>query len=79
MRKGSVVHDKSQVDIEGEPKTEPKSRQTVDGEKVVSQRLRTNDVANTKTEVQHVNTTGEVVEQSILSSCEKTMAKDKVN
>ena len=38
MRKGSVVHDKSQVDIEGEPKTEPKSRQTnLDEEEVASQ------------------------------------------
>ena len=32
MRKGSEMHDKSQVDIEGELKTEPKSRPTKDEE-----------------------------------------------
>ena len=32
MRKGSAVHDKSQVETEGEPKTEPKSRPTKDEE-----------------------------------------------
>ena len=42
MRKGSEMHDKSQVDIEGEPKTEPKARQTMDDKEVASQRLRTN-------------------------------------
>ena len=31
MRKGSEMHDKSQVDIEGEPKMETKARQTMDG------------------------------------------------
>ena len=58
MRKGSVVHDKSQVDIEGEPKTKPNLRQTIDEEKVVYQRLTTNDVANTNlTEVRYDGTT----------------------
>ena len=76
MRKGPTVHVKSPVDIEGEPKTEPKSRKTKDEEEVASQRLRMNDVPNTKTEVQHVGTTGEGVEQTILLSSEKTMVKD---
>ena len=71
------MHEKSQFDIEREPKTEPKSMQTKDEEEVASQRLRMNDVANTKTEVQHVGTTGEGVEQTILLSCERTTTKDK--
>ena len=54
IRKGSVVHDKSQVDIEGEPKTEPKSRQTIDEEKVVYQRFTTNDVAKNKVDYSRV-------------------------
>ena len=78
MRKGPTVHVKSPVDIEGEPKTEPKSRKTKDEEEVASQRLRMNDVANTKTEVRHVGTIGEGVEQPILLSCEETTTKDKV-
>ena len=58
MRKGSTVHAKSQVDIEGEPKTKPNLRQTIDEEKVVYQRLTTNDVANTNlTEVRYDGTT----------------------
>ena len=36
-----------------------------------------NDVANTKTELRHVGTTGECVEQAILSSCERMTTKDK--
>ena len=79
MWKGSAVHDKSQVETEGEPKTEPKSRPTKEEEGISSQRLRTNDVANTKTEVRHVSTTREGVEQTILSSCERTIAKDKAD
>ena len=79
MRKGPTVHVKSPVDIEGEPKTEPKSRKTKDEEEVASQRLRMNDVPNTKTEVQHVGTTGEGVEQVILSSCEITTSKGKAD
>ena len=71
------MHDKSQVDIEGEPKTVPKSRQPKDEEEVSSQRLRMNDVANTKTEVWHIHIVGESVEQTILSSCERTIAKHK--
>ena len=73
-----MVHEKSQFDIEREPKTEPKSMQTKDEEEVASQRLRMNDVANTKTEVRHVGTIGEGVEQPILLSCEETTTKDKV-
>ena len=53
MRKGSTMHDKSQVNIEGEPKREPKSRQMIDEEEVTSERLRMNDVANMKTEVRY--------------------------
>ena len=77
MRKGSTVHAKSQVDIEGEPKTKPKLRQKIDEEEVASQLLRTNDVVNTKTEVRHVSTTGEGAEQAILSSCARTKTKDR--
>ena len=69
MRKGSAVHDRSQVDTEGEPKTEPKLRPTKDEEDITSQQLRTNDVANTKTEVRYDGTKGEGVEQAMLSSC----------
>ena len=69
MRKGSEMHDKSQVDIEGEPKT-------MDDEEVASQRLRTNDVADMKTKVQYDGTTGEGVGQTILLSCKKAMVKD---
>ena len=36
MRKCSEMHDKSQVDIDGEPKTEPKARQTMVDEEVTS-------------------------------------------
>ena len=36
MWKGSVVYDKSQVEVEGEPKTEPKSRKTKDEEEFSS-------------------------------------------
>ena len=79
MRKGPTVHVKSPVDIEGEPKTEPKSRKTKDEEEVASQRLRMNDVANTKTEVRNVDTTGEGVGKTILSSCGETTAKDKAD
>ena len=79
MRKASVVHDKSPVDIEGELKTKPKLRQTIDEEKVVYQRLTTNDVANTKTEVRYDGTTGECVEKTILSSCEITTGKDNAD
>ena len=79
MRKGSEMHDKSQVDIEGEPKTEPKARQTMDDEEVTSQRLRMNDVANTKTKVHYDGTTGDGVEKTILSSCGETAAKDKAD
>ena len=77
MRKGSAVHGKSQVETEGEPKTEPKSRQTKDEEEVASERLRMNDVANTKIEVRHVGTTGKGVEEAILLSCERMTTKDK--
>ena len=45
-------------------------------EEVAPQQLRINDVANTNTEVQHVGTMGEGVEQTILSSCGD---KDKVD
>ena len=46
-------------------------------EEVTPQRLRIHDVANTKTEVRHVGTTGEGVEQTILSSCgDKDKADD---
>ena len=51
----------------------------MDEEEVASQRLRTNDVANTKTEVRYDGTTGEEVEQAILSSCEETTTKDKAD
>ena len=64
-----MVHDNLQVDIEGELKIKPKLRQTIDEEKVVYQRLKTNDVANTKSEVRYNSNTGEGVEQAILSSC----------
>ena len=70
---------KMQVDTEGKPKTEPKSRQTKDEEEAASQRLRTNNVVNTKTEVRCDGTTGEGLEQAILSPCEETTAKDKAN
>ena len=60
MRKCRAVHVESQVYIEGEPKTEPKARQTIDDEEVTSQRLRMNDVANTKTEVRYDGTTERV-------------------
>ena len=79
MCKGSVVHVKSQVDIEGDPKTEPKSRQMIDEQKDASQILRMNDVVNMKTEVWYGGTTGEGVVQATLSSCGETMAKDKVD
>ena len=79
MRKGSEMHDKSQVDIEGEPKMETKARQTMDDEEVTSQQLRRNDVANTKTKVRYDGTKGEGVEPIILSSCGETMAKDKAD
>ena len=62
MRKGSEMHDKSQVDIEGEPKTELKARQTMDDEEVASERLRTNDLADMKTEVRYDGTTSRVEE-----------------
>ena len=63
MWKGSEVHDKSQVDSEGEPKTEPKVRQTMEDEEVPSQRLRTNDVAkNMHDDFRVVNATSRVEE-----------------
>ena len=70
---------KSQVDTEGEPTMEPKWSQTKDEEEVTSQRLRTNIMVNTKTEVRYDGTTGEVVEQATLSSCGETMLKDKAD
>ena len=57
IRKGSAVHGKSQVETEGELKTEPKLRPTKDEEEIVSQRLRTNDPADMKTEVRYDGTT----------------------
>ena len=42
-------------------------------------RLRMNDVADTKAEVRDVSTTGEGIEQGILLSCERTMVKDKTD
>jgi hypothetical protein len=42
-------------------------------------RLKTNDGANMKAEIQHDGTTGERVEQDTHSSCERTMAKDKAD
>ena len=42
-------------------------------------RLRKNDEANMKAEIQHDGTTGERVEQDTHSSCERTMAKDKAD
>ena len=68
IRKGSVVHDKSQVETEGEPKTKPESRSTKDEEEMASQRMRMNNMNNTKTEVWYDGTTGEGVEKCILSS-----------
>ena len=63
MRKGSEMHGKSQVETEGELKTEPKSRPTKDEEEIVSQRLRTNDVAKNKADDLRVaNTTSRVEE-----------------
>ena len=73
------MHVKSQVGIGGEPKIEPKSRQTIDEEEVSSQRLWTNDVVNMKTEVRYDGTTREGVKQTILSSCGETMAKYKAD
>ena len=70
---------KSQVDTEGEPTMEPKWSQTKDEEEVTSQRLRTNIMVNTKTEVRYDGPTGEVVEQATLSSCGETMLKDKAD
>ena len=60
--KGSTVHGKSQVETEGELKTEPKLRPTKDEEEIVSQRLRTNDPADMKTEVRYDDTTSRVEE-----------------
>ena len=57
IRKCSAVHGKSQVETEGELKTEPKSRPTKDEEKIVSQRLRTNDVAKNKADDLRVTNT----------------------
>ena len=54
---------KSQVETEGELKTEPKSRPTKDEEEIVSQRLTTNDVVKDKTDdLRVVNTTSRVEE-----------------
>ena len=53
---------------DGKLMTEPDSRETKDEVEVTSQRLRTNDVANTKAEVRYASTKGEGVEQAILSS-----------
>ena len=36
-------------------------------------------MADTKADVQYVNTMGEGIEQGILLSCERTMAKDKTD
>ena len=58
-----MVHGKSQVETKGEPKTKPKSRPTKDEEEIVSQRLRTNDVAKNKADDLRVaNTTSRVEE-----------------
>ena len=63
IRKGSAVHGKSQVETEGELKTEPKSRPIKDKEEIVSQRLTTNDVVKDKTEDLRVaNTTSSLEE-----------------
>ena len=78
-RKCSAVYDKSQVDTKGEPKTEPKFRQTKDEEEVTSQRLRMNDGASTNTKVRHVGTTGDGVEQAVHSSYERTTTEDKAD
>ena len=61
-----MVHDNLQVDIEGELKIKPKLRQTIDEEKVVYERLKTNDVANMKIEVQYDGTTREGLQKTIL-------------
>ena len=61
--KGSAVHGKSQVETEGELKTERNSRPTKDEKEVVSQRLTTNDVVKDKTDDSRVaNTTSRVEE-----------------
>ena len=76
IRKGSAVHDKSQVETEGEPKTEPKSRPTKDEEEIVSQRLTTNDVAKNKTNDSRVaNTTSRVEEGFGIQVSETTREK----
>ena len=79
MRKVSTVPDMLLVDIEGELKTGPNLTPTKDGEEITSQRLRINDVASTKTEVEYDVSKRDGVEQAILSSCGETMAKDKAD
>ena len=51
---------------DGKLTTEPGSRETKDEGEVSAQRLRTNDVANMKTEVQYDDTKAEGVDQAIL-------------
>ena len=64
---------------DGKLTREPNSRETMDEVEVAFQGLRTNDVANTKIELQHVGTTGEGVEQAIFSSFKITTIKDKAD
>ena len=63
IRKGSAMHDKSQVETDREPKTERKSSPTKDEEEIVSQRLRIDDLAKNKADDLRVaNTTSRVEE-----------------
>ena len=52
---------KAKAEAEEKVTTEPKSRQMIDEEEVASHRLRTNDVANMKAEIQYDGTMGESV------------------
>ena len=70
---------KEKAETEEKVTTEPKSRQKIDVDEVSSYRLRMNDVSETMAKVRYIGTTREGIEQDALSSCERTMTKNKAD